>query len=204
VTIVIITGPPLQVADGMSLMWAVSAGLVLVVLAVSAFRVVPEGERLVVFRFGRVVAVKRPGLAAMLPGLDRGVRVSLGAAYVDIFWLEAVTRDGVNITVNGAVLASVRDPISYALHPGSPNSATLVAAEEEIRGYVAERDLAELVEPSEEDRRDLSAAISDRTRVWGVEVSLTEVSRVEVRLKADLIRWAEGFDDRTRRARRTS
>jgi regulator of protease activity HflC (stomatin/prohibitin superfamily) len=207
--VVIAAGPqayappePVLLASGPSLAWAIAAGLVLAVLAVCAFRVVSEGERLVVFRFGRFAAVKGPGLAVALPGVDRAVRVPLDTTYVDLLWLDAVTRDGVAVTVNGAALASVGDPVSYALSRDSPSSATVAVAEAEIRGYVAECDLVELSEPSEGDLCDLSARVSDRTRDWGVDVTLIELSRVEVRLKADLIRWAEGFADRARQAAR--
>lgn len=189
---------PGLVAYGTSFAWALPAGLVLAVLVFFALRVVSPGERLVVFRFGRLVAVRGPGLAVVLPGVHRGVRVPMGATFVDILWLDAVTRDDVRVVVNGAALAAVRDPVSYVLHQGSPGTATVLAAEEEIRGYVAERDLAELAEPPEEDRRGLSAAISRRTREWGVEVTFIEFSRVEVRLETGLIRWAEGFAGRAR------
>ncbi|GAA2108436.1 SPFH domain-containing protein [Actinomadura alba] len=198
------TGPHAPLAGSTALTLAVTTGLLLAVFVVCAFRVVAEGERLVVFRFGRLAAVQGPGLVVVLPGVDRGVRVSLGTDYVDLLWLEAVTRDDVKVTVNGAALATVSDPVSYVRHPEPPVSATVAAAEAEIRGYVAERDLAELVEPSEADRRELSARISRRTRVWGVEVTLVEFSRVQLRLQADLIRWAEGFADRARRVGRTS
>ncbi|WP_062433579.1 SPFH domain-containing protein [Herbidospora daliensis] len=194
-------GPVLLVSDT-PLIWALTAVLVLTMLAVGAFRVVSENERLVMFRFGRLAAVKGPGLAVVLPGVDRVVRVPLDTTYVDFLWLDAVTRDGVAVTVNGAALTSVGDPVAYAMSRDSPNSATLATAETEIRGYVAERDLAELAEPSEGDLSDLSAKIGDRTRDWGVDVTLIEFSRVEVRLKADLVRWAEGFADRARKAAR--
>lgn len=166
---------PGLLADGTSLAWALPAGLVLAVLVFYALRVVPQGERLVVLRFGRPVAVRRPGLAVVLPGVHRGVWVPLGATYVDILWLDAVTRDDVRVVVNGAALATVRDPVSYVLHEGSPGTATVLTAEEEIRGFVAKRDLAELAEPPEEDRHGLSAAISRRTRDWGVEVTFNRV-----------------------------
>ncbi|MGW5259972.1 SPFH domain-containing protein [Microbispora sp. NPDC004025] len=181
--------------------WAVVAGVLLVVSAVAALRVVKEGERLVVFRFGRLAAVKEPGLAAVLPGADRAVRVPLGPAFLDLLWLDAVTADGVAVTVNGTGLASVRDPAAYALDPGLSESATLATTEAEIRAHVAERDLVELAQPTGESLRDLSARISRRTREWGVEVTVVDLHRVEVRLKADLVRWAEGYAARAERAR---
>ncbi|GIH25777.1 hypothetical protein Aph01nite_40870 [Acrocarpospora phusangensis] len=193
-------GYVLPAATGTPLVWGLVAGLVLAVLAAGAVRVVPLGQRLVVFRFGRPVAVKGPGLAAVLPGADRDVRVPLGATRLDLLWLDAVTRDEVAVTVNGTGLASVTDPIAYADNPASTGAATLAVAEAEVRAYVATRDLAELTRPAEDDLDGLSARISARTRRWGVEVTVIEFSRVEVRLKADLIRWAERYAARAEHA----
>ncbi|GIH23442.1 hypothetical protein Aph01nite_17520 [Acrocarpospora phusangensis] len=117
------------------------------------------------------------------------------ATYLDLLWLDAVTRDGVAVTVNGAGLASAVEPGPSEQPSGT---ATLAVAEDEIRRYVAERDLADLSHPY--DLGDLSCRITGRTRAWGVEVTVIEFSRVEVRLKADLIRWADGFAARAKQA----
>jgi regulator of protease activity HflC (stomatin/prohibitin superfamily) len=188
------------IATGTPMVWGLVTGLVLAVLAAGALRVVPQDQRLVVFRFGRPVAVKGPGLAAVLPGADRDVRVPVGATYLDLLWLDAVTRDEVAVTVNGTGLASVTDPVAYAENPGSTSAATLAVAEAEVRAHVAGLDLVQLSRPAADDLRALSARISERTRAWGVEVTVIEFARVEVRLKADLIRWAERFAARAEQA----
>lgn len=105
---------------------------------------------------------------------------------VGVLWLEAVTRDGVTITVNAVAQAFVADPAAYASYQGSPGAATLAAAEAEIRRYVGERDLSRLSR-----RADLAGDAGAGSRHWGVEVTLLALTRVEVRLQEDLIRWAE-------------
>ncbi|GAA3408551.1 hypothetical protein [Streptosporangium vulgare] len=110
----------------------------------------------------------------------------MGTSDVGILWLDAVTRDGVTITVNAAARAFVADPVAYAAYPGSPGGAKLAAAEAEIRRYVGERDLSRLSK-----RVDLARATGDGNRHWGVEVALVAITRVEVRRREDLIRWAE-------------
>lgn len=173
------------------LAWMVAGALVLAVLAVNSFRVVPADERLVRFRRGRRShRSKGPGLVVVLPVIDRGIRVPLGRTWADVMWLEAKTRDGVSVTVNGAALVSVFDPGRYALATDSPESATTDALEVEIGRYVAERDLVELPE-SADQHDELTSKANARTREWGVEVSRVEFSRIEIRLDADLIRWAE-------------
>ncbi|HLU58633.1 MAG TPA: SPFH domain-containing protein [Pseudonocardia sp.] len=174
------------------LAWLLSGALVLAALAVNAVRVVPAGERLVRVRRGRH-RVLGPGLAVVLPGLDREIRVPLRATWVDVLFLDATTRDGVPVTVNGAALVSVTHPVRYALAADPPGPATVDALEAEIGRYVGVRDLAQLAEPVLDDGGELTAAVNTRTAGWGVEVARVELTRIEVRLGADLLRWAEGF-----------
>ncbi|GAA4184282.1 hypothetical protein GCM10022252_12910 [Streptosporangium oxazolinicum] len=110
----------------------------------------------------------------------------MGTSDVGILWLDAVTRDGVTITVNAAARAFVADPPACASYPGSPGAAKLAAAEAEIRRYVGKRDLSQLPR-----RVDPVRGHGDGTRHWGVEVVLVAIARVEVRRREDLIRWAE-------------
>ena len=176
------------------LAWMVAGALVLAVLAVNSFRVVPADERLVRFRRGRRGhQVKRSGLVVVLPGIDRAVRVPLRRTWADVMWLEATTRDGVSVTVNGAALISVFDPGRYALAPEPPESATTDALEAEIGRYVADRDLVELNGWAVDQHGELTSGVNARTREWGVEVAHVEFSRIEVRLDAELISWAGDF-----------
>ncbi|GGL52733.1 hypothetical protein GCM10014719_62520 [Planomonospora parontospora subsp. antibiotica] len=165
----------------------------LAALAACPVRLVRSGERLVLFRLGRPVGVRGPGIALVLPLLERGVRVPLRPVRVDLLWLEATTRDGVTVTVNGAVLAAVRDPVRHCLAGDSPLSAVTAAAEDEVRRHVAGRDLAELAVPPGGERRELASRITARTREQGVEVTRAELGRIEIPLGAGLLRWAEGF-----------
>lgn len=185
------------------LAWILVGALVLAVLVVSSFRVVPADERLVRLRRGRRGhQVKGPGLVVVLPGIDRGVQVPLRETWADVLWLEAATRDGVSVTVNGAALVSVFDPWRYALAVDSPESATVEALETEISRYVAERDLVEFSEPAVDQHSELASRVNARTGDWGVEVVRVELSRMEVRVDADLIRWAEDSAARTSPAAR--
>ncbi|WP_449065733.1 SPFH domain-containing protein, partial [Planomonospora algeriensis] len=180
--------------------WIVAGTVALGALAVIAarwVRLVRPGERLVLFRRGRPAGVRGPGIVFMLPFLERGVRVPLRPVHVDLLWLEATTRDGVAVTVSGAALAEVRDPVRHCLAGDSPLSATTAAAEDEVRRHIAGRDLAELAASPGGERRELASRITGRTREQGVEVTRVELGRIEIPLGTGLIRWAEGFSART-------
>ncbi|MEU8379414.1 hypothetical protein [Streptosporangium sp. NPDC048865] len=110
----------------------------------------------------------------------------MGTSDVGILWLDAVTRDGVTITVNAAARAFVADPVAYAAYPDSPGDAKLAAAEAEIRRYVGRHDLSRLSK-----RVHLACEAGGGNRHWGVEVALVAIHRVEVRRPEDLVRWAE-------------
>ncbi|MBG0813415.1 SPFH domain-containing protein [Planomonospora sp. ID82291] len=175
----------------------------LAALASCSVRLVRPGERLVVFRLGRPAGVRGPGIVLVLPLLERGVRVPLHPVRIDLLWLEATTRDGVAVTVNGAVFAAVRDPVRHCLAGESPLSAVTAAAEDGVRRHVAGRDLAELYAPPGGELREPASRITGRTRELGVEVTRVELGRIEVPLSTGLIRWAEGFSARTRPAARS-
>ncbi|GGP09354.1 hypothetical protein GCM10012278_44710 [Nonomuraea glycinis] len=176
---------------------ALGVSMIMILLAAAVIRAVivfvPRGRRLVVTRRGRETTVKGPGLTAVLPGVDNAVMTPHEPDYLDILWLAATTADGVTVSVNGLALASVRDPVGYARHHTSPISATVTEAEEAIRRFVSRHDLIELAGLTDDDLRELSAEITERTGAWGVEVALVEFSRIEIRLKEDLLEWADGF-----------
>ena len=186
-------------AAGTALVGAIAAALLFALFVLSAFRMVPRDERLVVFRRGRPARVKGPGVVVLPPGIDRCVRVPLRQLRVDALRVEATTKDGVTVTVNGAARLAVRDVVRYAEAAESPVTAAGCAAEAEIRRFVTQRHLVELSD-ADDDPCELAVRVSGRTDECGVEVTCLDMSRIDVRLKADLIRWAERFDGRTRRA----
>lgn len=172
--------------------WIVAASLLAVVLYLATVRFVRVNERLVVFRLGRIVAVKGPGLAPVLPGLHRTMRVSLNPTRLDLLWLDANTKDKVPVTVNATAVATVVDPAAYALHfVGLEDTPIKTVVETEIRRHLAESTLADLSEDTDDDHHRLIARINAHAHEWGVETGQLELSRVEARLPEDLIRWAE-------------
>ncbi|GII00396.1 SPFH domain-containing protein [Planobispora takensis] len=194
--IVLGTGPQAGLSVEALPAWIVAGTVALAgvaVVALSSVRLLASDERLVLLRRGRPARVGGPGVVFTLPVLERGVRVSLRPICLDLLWLEAETRDGVAVTVSGAALASVRDPVRYGAAGDSVRSALTAAVEAEVRRYVAGCELAELAAPPGDRRRNLPSDVTAGTRQWGVEVTGVEIHRIEVPLSAGLIQWAEAF-----------
>lgn len=173
--------------------WLLLGGLLVVAVAAAAFRVVPENGRTVVFRFGRAVAVKGPGLVFVVPLVDRTVPVSLQTTCHDLLALDASTRDDVTVRVRAVVVESVRDPLRFATAADAPLSATTAIAESVVRRSIARHRLVEL--PSllaSSDDDDSLARINEVTETWGVHVSLVRITHVDVPLTAGLLGKAAG------------
>lgn len=166
-------------------------GLLVLLLAAGSVRVVPEHSRLVVQRLGRLSRVAGPGVVLRIPGLDRVTEVSLRPTHLDLV-VPALTRDGVPVRLHATALTRVSDP---ALATGSPDPATVVAAELEaqLSGAVARCSLAELLPSRACLVEDLPGQASALTATWGVEVLTVTIVDVEARLTADLV---QGLADR--------
>lgn len=171
---------------------AVVAGLALVLLAACSVRSVPADERLVVIRLGRRARLRGPGLVAVLPWIDHGMRVPLRDQWYDIAPLDATTRDAVRVTVTAAAIGTVRDALRYAT-ASSPDPAVEWVLEAELRRSLAERDLAQLAILPTIGFPTLPAAVSARTAIWGVEIIEVHVSRIETPVDPGLVRWANGL-----------
>ncbi len=166
-------------------------------LALSAIHVAWTDQRIVVFRYGQLLAVRGPGITIVWPGLERGVRVSLRPSCLDLLWLRATTADGAVVTVNGMAEMAVSDPATYAARLLSaatpPRPATSAAAAAALREFVAHRTLAELSRTTGGDVRAPAAAAGARTREWGVAIRRVELSRIELSADDNLLRWAERY-----------
>jgi regulator of protease activity HflC (stomatin/prohibitin superfamily) len=157
-------------------------------LLLCSLRSVPLGERMVVVRRGRA-RLRGPGVVALLPFLDRGVRVPLGVRWYGVDRLEATTRDAVRVAVTAAATGTVQDPLRYAT-ASNPDQAVEWVLESELRRRLAERDLAQLATAPLTGATELAAAVSARTAEWGVEIGDVQLGRVETRVDPSLVRWA--------------
>jgi len=157
------------------------AGVVLLVLLVKWLNVLPEYERGVVFRLGRVMEQpKGPGLVIVLWPIDRMVRVSLRTVTDDIPAQDVITRDNVSVKVNAVVYFRVLRPIAAVVEIENYLFATSQIAQTTLRSVLGTVDLDELLGEREKINQRLQAIIDRQTDPWGVKVAVVEVKHVDL------------------------
>jgi regulator of protease activity HflC (stomatin/prohibitin superfamily) len=172
----------------------------LVVLG-SSIRVLREYERGVVFRLGRVMKQRGPGLVLLIPGIDRMERVSLRTVTLKIPNQEVITRDNVPARVTAVAYYRIIDPTKSVLEIENVVAATAQIAQTTLRSVLGKAELDALLSERERLNEHLQQIIDDQTEPWGVKVTTVEIKDVEIpdRMQHAIARQAEA--ERERRAK---
>jgi regulator of protease activity HflC (stomatin/prohibitin superfamily) len=171
------------------------------VLAAVSVRVLREYERAVVFRLGRVMNQRGPGLILLTPGIDRMVRVGLRTVTLQIPAQEVITRDNVPARVTAVAYYRVIDATKSVLEIEDVTAATSQTAQTTLRSVLGKADLDALLSERERLNEQLQHVIDDQTEPWGVKVTAVEIKDVEIpgAMQHAIARQAEA--ERERRAR---
>jgi len=174
------------------------AGVVIAGLVGSAVKVVQEYERGVIFRLGRLVGAKGPGLFFIIPFIDRMVKVDLRTVTLDIPSQEAITRDNVTVRVNAVAYFRVVDPEAAIVRVENYLRATSLISQTTMRSVLGQSELDELLSNREEINQRLQQIIDEQTEPWGVKVSVVEVRDVELpqTMQRAMARQAEAERDK--------
>ena len=173
----------------------------LIVIFMSAVKVVQEYERGVIFRLGRLQGPKGPGIFFIIPLIDRMVKVDLRVVTLDIPTQEAITRDNVTVRVNAVAYFRVVDPSNAIVQVEDYERATWQIAQTSLRSVLGQSDLDELLIHRDEINQKLQQIIDEQTEPWGIKVSIVEVKDVELpdTMKRAMARQAEA--EREKRAK---
>jgi len=173
----------------------------LFMLVSASVRVLREYERGVVFRLGRFVGVKGPGLFLLVPMIDKMVKVSLRVVAMDVPPQDVITRDNVSIKVNAVLYFHVVNPEGAILSVEDFLFATSQIAQTTLRSVVGEHELDQLLSDRESINLQLQKIIDTRTDPWGVKVTAVEVKDVDLptEMRRAIARQAES--ERERRAK---
>ncbi|MFE2261102.1 slipin family protein [Streptomyces griseosporeus] len=180
----------------------VAAGAAGAVYAAAAARVVKQYERGVVFRLGRLRgAVRPPGLAMIVPGVDRLRRVNMQIVTLPIPAQEGITRDNVTVRVDAVVYFKVVDPAAAVVNVEDYRFAVSQMAQTSLRSIIGKSDLDDLLSNREKLNQGLELMIDSPAIGWGVQIDRVEIKDVSLpeSMKRSMARQAEA--DRERRAR---
>lgn len=178
--------------------WAI-AGVLLIIILRASIHILPEYERGVLFRLGRVTGPARgPGLIFIIPIVDRLLRVSLRIVTLDIPPQDIITKDNVTVRVNAVAYFRVVDANQAILEIEDFNFGTSQVAQTTLRSIVGQAELDELLVNRDEINRRLQQIIDTLTDPWGVKVTLVEVKDVELpdAMRRAMARQAESERDR--------
>jgi regulator of protease activity HflC (stomatin/prohibitin superfamily) len=165
---------------GLAVCGLLGLGVLVIALLVSAVRVVQEYERGVIFRLGRLVGAKGPGLFFIIPVVDRMVKVDLRTITLDIPTQEAISHDNVTVRVNAVAYFRVIDPQKAVVQVEDFRRATWQIAQTTLRSVIGEASLDELLAQRENINDKLAQIIDVQTEPWGVKVTVVEVKDVEL------------------------
>ena len=167
----------------------------------AAIKVLREYERGVIFRLGRVIGAKGPGLIFLIPIIDKMIKVPLRTVTMDVPPQDVITRDNVSVKVNAVIYFRVLDPNRAILEVENYLYATSQIAQTTLRSTLGESDLDELLSQREKINKELQMVIDKHTEPWGIKVSTVEVKNVDLpqEMQRAIARQAEA--ERERRAK---
>jgi len=175
--------------------------VVIVLLIFSAFRILREYERGVVFMLGRFWKVKGPGLIFIIPGLQSMVKVDLRTIVMDVPPQDVISRDNVSVKVNAVVYFRVIDPQRAIIQVEDYYSATSQLAQTTLRSVLGKHELDEMLAERDKLNADIQKILDTNTDAWGIKVMSVEIKHVDI--DATMVRAIaqQAEAERTRRAK---
>ena len=176
--------------------------VVLVVLLASSIRIAAEYERGVLFRLGRLVPLKGPGLFLIIPfGVDRLVKVDLRTVTLEVPPQEVITHDNVTIKVNAVIYFQVVDPAASVVRVFNYVNASSQIAQTTLRAVLGQSSLDELLANRDQINLELQKIIDQQTEPWGVKVSVVELKDVELPVSMQRAMAKQAEAEREKRAK---
>jgi len=173
----------------------------IMIIASASIKILREYERGVIFRLGRLIGAKGPGIIFIIPGVDKLLRVSLRTVALEIPPQDVITRDNISIRVNAVVYFRVVDPNKAVVEIENYLYATSQLAQTTLRSIIGQSQLDELLSERDKINVQLQDILDKQTEPWGVKVSLVETKQVDLDkdMQRAIARQAEA--ERERRAK---
>ncbi len=185
----------------MAFEWLIGVVFFAVIVLASSIKVVKEYERGVIFRLGRLVGARGPGLFLIIPIFETMVKIDLRVSVFDIPPQEVITKDNVTTKVNAVVYYRVLDPEKAVTEVEQYQYATAQIALTTIRGVIGQSELDELLSERDKINKHLQVIIDEATDPWGIKISAVEIKDVELPKEMQRAMAAQAEAERNRRAR---
>ncbi len=182
------------------MLWFPIVVIILIFLA-AAIRIVQEYERGVIFRLGRCVGARGPGLIILIPFIERMQKIDLRVITMDIPTQEVITKDNVTVKVNAVVYFRVVNPVDAVIKVLDHIRATMQLSQTTLRSVLGQSELDELISRRDDINHRLQQIIDEGTEPWGIKVSLVEVKDAEMPPAMQRSMAAQAEAERERRAK---
>jgi regulator of protease activity HflC (stomatin/prohibitin superfamily) len=159
--------------------------LIAIILLAASLRIINEWERAVVLRLGRVMGLKGPGVIALIPFIEKPLRIDLRTVTIEVPPQVIVTRDNVTVTVDAVIYYRVVDPMKVVVSVVNYTNAVRNYAQTTLRDVVSQLELDEILTKREEINKRLQSILDEVTESWGIKV--TAVTIKDIRLSQELL-----------------
>jgi regulator of protease activity HflC (stomatin/prohibitin superfamily) len=173
----------------------------LVIIISSSIKILREYERAVIFRLGRLIGGKGPGIVFLIPFIDKMVRVSLRTVTFDIPPQDIITKDNVSIKVNAVLYFHVVEPEKSIVSVENFMYATNQIAQTTLRSILGQSDLDELLSERDKINKKLQQIIDDHTEPWGIKVTSVEVKQIDLPIEMQRAMAKQAEAERERRSK---
>ena len=182
-------------------MFYILAAVLIIFFLASAIKILREYERGVIFRLGRVIKTKGPGLIIIIPIIDKIVKVSLRLVTMDVPSQDVITRDNVSVKVNAVVYFRVMDPNNAIIEVENYLFATSQLAQTTLRSVCGQVELDELLSEREKINAELQSILDKHTDPWGIKVTTVEVKHIDLPQEMQRAMAKQAEAERERRAK---
>ncbi len=175
--------------------------VILIFFLVSSLKVLREYERAVVFRLGRLIPIKGPGLILLIPGIDKMERVSLRLYTLDVEKQDVITRDNVSVAINAVIYFKVIDPEKAIVRIENYFFATSQLAQTTLRAVAGQFELDELLAERDKINLKIQGILDKHTDPWGIKVTQVEVKHIDLPTEMQRAMAKQAEAERERRAK---
>ena len=181
--------------------WIVIGVIFIFIILSSAIKICKEYERGVIFRLGRLVGARGPGIFLMIPGIEKMVKISLRTVVLDVPPQDVITKDNVSIKVSAVLYFRVMSPQEAVVQVEDYLYATSQLAQTTLRSIVGQAELDEILAEREKINHKLQGILDKQTDIWGIKVSLVEIKHIDLPQEMQRAMAKQAEAERERRAK---